>query len=135
MMRYKNEKLHYPSHPEVSIARGAVCRHVGRDRFRGHGLVELADAIALRIEADHLLASRRTAHLEQDSFRRIPWQRRARRAPASQHEGTLAAAYAGGAGTIPPKPSCLLEPNGIAGCKANHLIAARPENVIGSSIE
>src|SRR5580704_17572784 len=44
MMRYKNEKLHHPSHTEVSIARGAVCRHVGRHRIPGHGPVELADA-------------------------------------------------------------------------------------------
>src|SRR5580658_3817085 len=125
MMRYKNEKLQRSSHAEVSVARRAVCRLPRRDRFRGHGLVELADARALWIESDRLLASRRTAHLEQDSVRWIAWTARAKRTPASWLERTLETEDAGGAGKVPPRPSCLLEPDDIAGTKAERLSEAR----------
>src|SRR5580704_7219757 len=123
-MRYKNEKLQRSSHTEVSVVRGAVCRPACRAWLRRHGLVELADAGALRIEIDQLLASHGTAHPEQDSTRRIPWPARAKRIPASWLEGTLETADAGGTGKIPPRPSCLLEPDDIAGTKAERLSAA-----------
>src|SRR5580700_1512933 len=121
MMRYKNEKLQRSSHTEVSVARCAVCRLARRNWFRGHGLVELADARAFWIESDRLPASRRTAHLEQGSVRWIAWTARAKRPPASWLERTLEAADAGGAGKIPSRPSCLLEPNDIAPSKAERL--------------
>src|SRR5580700_3455957 len=125
MMRYKNEKLQRSSHTEVSVARCAVCRLARRNWFRGHGLVELADARAFWIESDRLLASRRTAHLEQGSVRWIAWTARAKRPPASWLERTLETADAGGAGKIPSRPPCVLEPDDIAGAKARRLITAR----------
>src|SRR5271156_903411 len=125
MMRYKNEKLQRSSRTEDSVARGVVCRRAGRVRFRGHGLVELADAGTLWIEIDHLLASHGAAHLEQDFVRRIAWPARAKRPPASWLERTLETADAGGAGKIPSRPSCLLEPDDIAGSKAERLSVAR----------
>src|SRR5580704_17419235 len=104
-MRNKNEQLQRFSHTEVSIVRSAVCRAACRGRFRGRGFVELADAGALRIESDRLLASRRTDHTEHDPVRRIPWRRRAKRASAFWRQRALETEDAGAAGTIPPKPS------------------------------
>jgi hypothetical protein len=89
------------------------------------GLVELANAGALRIEIDQLLASHGAAHPEQDSIRRIAWTARAKWAPASWLERTLETADARGAGKIPSRPSCLLEPDDIAGTEAERLRAAR----------
>src|SRR5580692_1865409 len=117
-MRYKNEKLQRSSHSEISVARGVVCRPACGVRFRGHGLVELADAGALWIESDRLLASHGAAHLEQDTIRRIAWPARERWIPASWHEGTLETADARGARKIPSRPSCLLDPDDIAGSEA-----------------
>src|ERR1700731_4062183 len=104
-MRNKNEKLQLSSHTEVSLAGDAVCRPACWTWFRGHGLVELADAGALCIETNRLLASRRTDHPQQDSVRRIPGIERARRVPPLSHGGTLETEDAGGTGKIPSSAS------------------------------
>ena len=90
---------------EICVVRNPVCWHVCRLWFRGHELVELADACALWIKTDRLLASHWLDHPEQNSVRRIPRFGGPRRAPASWHERPMETADAGGTGKIPSRPS------------------------------